>query len=149
MKCFFSRTADSRNRKITLVFLWIFCLSLASAFIVGISGNRMGIMLCYMATAALVLALTHRWRKMKKFLILLVASLIGFPVFVVLHNVFYGLAELAGNIIVLRGLLEFLHAAFFLIALMLCPCGAAIGAVGSLVLLCRRRGKNPQNKSGG
>lgn len=136
MKCFFGREVDNRHRKITLVFLAIFCLSLISAFIVGISGNWTGITLCYIAAAALILAFMHKWRRMKNFLILLVVSLVGFGVFVVLHNLFYGLAELATDIIVLRPLLEFLHAAFFLIALILCPSGLAIGAIGSLFLLC-------------
>ena len=70
---------------------------------------------------------------MKNFLILLVVSLVGFGVFVVLHNLFYTLAELATSIIVLRHLLEFLHAAFFLIALFLCPLGLVVGVIGSLL----------------
>jgi hypothetical protein len=138
MKCFFGQKADNRHRKITLLFLAISCLSLISAFIVGISGNRTGITLCYIAATALILAFTHKWRKMKNFLILSGLSVLGFGVFVVLHNLFYALAELAADIIVLRYVLEFLHAAFFLIALILCPSGLVIGAVGSLFLLCRR-----------
>ena len=136
MKCFLSQELDDKNRKITLLFLAIFCLSLIGGFIVGISGNRTGITLCYIATTALILAFTHMWRKVKNFVILLVASLFGFVIFVVLHNLFYALAELATDIIVLRYLLEFLHAAFFLIALILCPSGLVVGAVGSLFLLC-------------
>lgn len=135
MECFSGRKADNRNRKITLLFLAILCLSQTSAFIVGISGNRKGITLCYVAATALILAFAHKWRKMKNFLILLVVSLVGFPVFVILHNLFYGLAELAVGVIVLRPLLEFLHAALFLIAIFLCPPGLVIGAIGSLLTM--------------
>jgi len=133
MKCFWGRAADNKSRKITLLFLVVSCLSLISAFIVGISGNWVGIILCHIAATALILVFTHKWRKVKNFLILSAVSLVGFGVFVVLHNLFYGLAELAADIIVLKYPLEFLHAAFFLIALLICPSGLAIGTVGSLL----------------
>jgi hypothetical protein len=69
----------------------------------------------------------------KSFLVLSAVSLVGFGVFVVLHNLFYGLAKLAADIIVLKYPLEFLHAVFFIIAVLICPSGLAIGAVGSLL----------------
>ena len=122
----------NRNWRVTFVWLAVCCASLTAAFIVGISGNPSGLLLCYLATCALILAFTHTWRKARYFLILLGASLVGFPVFVVLHNVFYGLAELANDIILLSRLLEFLHAGFFIIATLVCPAGFLIGAVGSV-----------------
>ena len=72
-------------------------------------------------------------------MILLGASLIGFPLFVLLHNLFYGLGQVAADVIVLGTLLEFLHAVFFLVAIMVCPAGVLIGAVGSVVTYCKGR----------
>jgi hypothetical protein len=75
----------------------------------------------------------------KSFLILLVASLAGFPVAVVLHNVFYALAQVASDIVGLSHVLEFLEVVFFLVAILVCPPGVLIGAVGSAVLALSRR----------
>jgi len=77
-------------------------------------------------------------KKLKVFLILTGASAIGFPVFVILHNFFYALGVLAGNIVVLKSIMEFLHAAFFLIGLIGCPIGFLIGAIGSIVKFNRK-----------
>ena len=120
----------TRNRKLSLIFIVICCVLLTAAFFVGISGNPPGLFLCYLATAALILAFVHRWRKLKSFLILLGISIIGFVVFVILHNVFYAFAEMTADIIILNYLLEFLHAVFFLIAVLVCPTGLLIGTIG-------------------
>ena len=119
-----------RDWKVTLVWLVVFCVLLAAAFIVGISGNMPGLLLCYLATCALILAFVHFWRSVKYFFILLSTSLVGFFVFVVLHNVFYGLGEMAADTNILGQLLEFFHAVFFLIATLVCPAGFLIGVVG-------------------
>ncbi|GAG90576.1 unnamed protein product, partial [marine sediment metagenome] len=63
---------------------------------------------------------------------------VGFPIFVILHNLFYGLAELASGVVVLSQVLMFLEVVFFLIALFLCPPGVVIGATGSVVLALSR-----------
>ena len=76
--------------------------------------------------------------KQKTFLLLTGISAIGFPVFVILHNFFYALAVLAGNLVVLKAIMEFLHAAFFLIGLIGCPIGFLIGAIGTLVKFNRK-----------
>jgi len=111
----------------------ICCGSLTLAFIVGISGNIPGLTLCYIASISFILAFVHTWRKVKLFLLLLVASLVGFAVFVVVHNLFYAFGQMAADIIVLKQLLEFLHAVFFIVAILVCPAGVLIGLVGSIV----------------
>jgi hypothetical protein len=107
---------------------------LIAAFIVGISGNPPGLALCYLATVSLILAFVHTWRKVKYFLILLGGSVIGFAVFAVLHNVFYALAEISSDIVVLSQMLKFLDATSFLVAIFVCKAGFLISAVGSLVM---------------
>ena len=139
MKRYLGLTGMKRSRKVTLVLVTLCCVSLIVAFFIGISDNLPGLVLCYVAVTALILAFVHTWRQVKRFLILLGASLIGFPLFVILHNLFYGLGQVAADIIVLGSLLEFLHAVFFLVAIMVCPPGVLIGAVGSVVTYCKGR----------
>ena len=122
----------------TLALLVIGGALLAAGLAVGINDNPPGIVLVYLAVSAWIAAFVHRWRRVKSFLILLVASLVGFLVFVVLHNLFYGLAEMASDIVGLVQVLQFLHVVFFLIALLGCPPGVLIGAVGSVVLALSR-----------
>lgn len=135
MTNFLRPTSTKSNRRVTLLWCVICCGSLIAAFIVGVSGNLPGLVLCYVATISIILAFVHSWRRAKYFFILLCASLVGFVVFVVLHNVFYGLARMAADIIVLGRLLEFFHAVFFLIAILVCPAGFLIGVVGSVVAI--------------
>ena len=139
MKRSLGLTGMKRSRKVTLVLVTICCVSLIVAFLIGISDNLPGLVLCYVAVTALILAFVHTWRRVKRFLILLGASLIGFPLVVILHNLFYALGQVAADVIVLGTLLEFLHAVFFLVAILVCPPGVLIGAVGSVVTYCKGR----------
>jgi len=132
MKALPGLTAN-RHLVVTFILLTTCCVSLAGAFIVGISGNWPGILLCYVAATALVLMFVHIWRKVRYFLILLGASVAGFFIFVLLHNVFYGMGVMASDIVVLHGLLEFLHVVCFLIAVILSPAALLVGATGSVI----------------
>ena len=121
------------NRKTTLLWVVISCCCLAAAFIVGINDNLPGLALCYVAAISIILAFVHSWRRVKYFLIFMGASLVGFFVFVILHNVFYALGQMAADINILARVLDFFHAVFFLIAILICPAGFMVGAVGSIV----------------
>ena len=146
MKNYPEPTSTKRSRKVTLLWIAICCGCLIAAFIVGISDNLPGLTLCYIASVSVIIAFVHSWRRIKYFSILLIASLIGFFVFVVLHNVFYGLGQMAADINILRQLLDFLHAVFFLIALLICPAGILVGVVGgtaaTIAHFKKRRGRN-------
>lgn len=76
---------------------------------------------------------------LKKFFILTGASAAGFFLFVLLHNAFYALAELSSHITVLGVLMEFFHAVFFIVAVVVCPLGFLVGMVGTIVLGIKRR----------
>jgi len=130
-----------RRRKKVFILAGIFCALVISAIVVGVSDNIPGIVLCYLATVVLAVAVTHTWRKTKSFLILLVASVIGFFVFVVLHNAFYALAILTNHIAALSHLMEVFHVVFFIIAVFLCPATFLVGAVGSIVCAIIERRK--------
>ena len=127
-----------KSRKVTVGLVILCCVLLLVAFIVGISDNPPGLALCYLATVSLILSFVHGWRKVKYFLILFGSSVIGFAVFVVLHNVFYALAEISSDIVVLNRSLEFLHAAFFLVAIFVCPAGLLIGTIGGMLTVAAR-----------
>ena len=75
----------------------------------------------------------------RKFLLLTGASALGFFVFVFLHNAFYALAVVSENIIVLKYFFEFLHAMFFIVAVIVCPLGFLVGAIGSIVLFIKEK----------
>ena len=134
MKSFLRREGTKRSQKTTLALVAIGCVSLIVAFFTGIADNPLGLALCYVAATVFILAFVHTWRRVKNFLILLGASFIGFFLFVVLHNLFYALGEMASGIVVLGPVLAFFEVVFFLIAIFVCPPGFLIGAVGSVVM---------------
>lgn len=77
--------------------------------------------------------------KLRRFLILTGASAVGFFASVVLHNFFYALGVLTNNIFVLHYLFEFLHGAFFIIGLLVCPVGFLVGGMGSIFCFLKKK----------
>jgi len=77
-------------------------------------------------------------RKIEKFLILTGASAAGFFIFVLLHNFVYGLfIHLFGESFWGRiGVGD--EPFFFFLAVIVCPVGFLIGAIGSIVLLIKK-----------
>lgn len=78
-------------------------------------------------------------KKLKIFLILAGASAIGPLAGSILHNMFYAFGVLAENIAWLHASFEFVHAAFFTIALLVSPIVFLVGAVGSIILLKKQK----------
>jgi hypothetical protein len=124
----------SRRRLTTLLLLALGIVALVAALLVGIADNPPGLALLYAAVTLFLLALVHHWRTVRRFLVLLIASLLGFPVTAILHNLFYALAELAAELEGLAQVLGFLEVLFFMIAVVVCPPGIVVGAVGAVVL---------------
>ena len=138
------RKDTNKLRWTTLALIAVGCAFLAAGLVIGIADNPPGLALVYLAVSAWIVAFAHRWRRVKSFLILLVASLVGFPLSVVLHNGFYALAEVASDVVGLSQVLAFLEVVFFLIAIFVCPSGVLIGAVGSVVLALLRSHRRPR-----
>jgi len=128
-----------RNRIRTLILLVICGLSAIAAATAGISDNPPGILLAFIAAIAFVLAFVHPWRTSRQFRRLLYASALGFVVFGLLHNVFEAIAWNLGGSGLVHGLLNAVGAAFFLIAILVCPPGLLVGAVGAVVMSIRNR----------
>jgi len=135
----------TRTRKRTLILVALAVAFIVGALIIGVSDNIPGLILCFIAVTLIFVACVHTWRQTKKFLILMGASLAGFFLFVILHNVFYGLATFTSDIPVVSHFMEFSHVAFFCIALFICPSGFLIGAVGSIYFaISKLRAKQSQ-----
>ena len=135
-----------RGWKITLCLLLVCACLLAMVFgsKVGSESGDLSLteaLLAYTATAALVLAFVHRWRKSRKFLILAAASVAGFFVFAVLENLSYALGQMAADASFGRHLGEFFHGFFFCIAILIYPAGVFVGTIGGLVTAAANFGK--------
>ena len=117
----------------TLAFLAATVLLAAAALLIGVSDNPPGIILLYSAGLTLLLAATHRWRDPRKFWYLLLGSLIGFFLFAAIHNFSEVGAGSIGHLPVLAWVLSAISAIFFLLAVILCPVGVVLGAVGGSI----------------
>ena len=97
---------------------------------------------CLLGVVLLILSLKEKAKgKLKKFLILTGASAVGLFVFVILHNVFYALSTITGEIFILNYLMEGLHVAFFLMAIPVCLIGFLVGVIGSIVFFIKKRNR--------
>ena len=112
-------------------------LILALGFRVG--SREFGLTLVYVGIGSLVMAVVHRWRRTRPFVILTVVSLIGIPLMSVLHNLFYALAEYNRDVPILGTSVGFLNVACYITALLVCPAAAVVGVAGSLVAFARKR----------
>ena len=128
-----------RNRIRTLIFLVISGLSAIAAAAVGIDDNPPGILLAFLAAIAFVLAFVHPWRTSRQFRRLLYASVLGFVVSVLFHNVFEAIASNLGSSGLVHDLFNGAGAVLFLIATLVCPSGLLVGAVGALIMFIRNR----------
>ena len=133
--------ATPRDRTRTSIFLAIGGAAAIAAALVGIADNPPGILLALAAAVALVLAFVHPWRTPRQFGRLLLASVLGFLLFAVLHNVFEALAGMAEHIALLHGLLDGLAAAAFLLATLVCLAAflVSVAALVIALILNRRR----------
>ncbi len=72
-------------RIITLILLAVCGLLAIAASVIGIDDNPPGILLAFLAATAFILAFVHPWRTPRKFLFLLLASVLGFGLFIILN----------------------------------------------------------------
>ena len=127
------------NRTLTSFFLAGSCAFGIAAAAVGISDNPPGTLLAFLAIGAFFLAFVHPWRTARQYRLLLFASMLGFVLFAILHNVFDALATLSANVRGLHGLLIALDVGAFLIAILACPPAFFVGAIGSIAMFIRNR----------
>lgn len=131
--------ATPRNRRITLLLSTAAAGLVLAALLVGVSDNPPGIVLVALASVALVAAAVHPWRTPGPFVFLLVASIIGFVVLVVLHNLLDGVAGLMSDGNVLRLLVQGIGVTAFLLAIFVLPAAVLVGAGGAIIMFFRER----------
>ena len=128
-----------QNRTCAFILIAACCVLAIAAAVLGISDNPPGIALAFLSAAALILAFVHPWRAVKQFRHLFRAAGIGFIAFAVLHILFDFFAAKSVGSAFLHGVLNGAGAASLLIAILICPPGLFIGAVGALVMFLRNR----------
>jgi uncharacterized membrane protein len=124
----------------TLILLAICGLLAIAAAAVGIDDNPPGILLAFLAATAFVLAFVHPWRTARMFMFLLLASVIGFVLFVILSIIFDSVAQNPATSGALQDLMQ--SPAFDtlnLIIALICPAAFIVGAIGSVVMFIRSR----------
>jgi hypothetical protein len=128
------------QRRSVVALLVLGVMSLVGAGILGISDNPPGILLCYLGVFGIMLALVHRWRRSKSFLMLFGGSLIGFVVLALLHNLLHAVGHAgSGAQDWITLVAEVSSGASFLVAVLLCPAGVLIGFVGFIVTRHREK----------
>jgi uncharacterized membrane protein YdcZ (DUF606 family) len=126
------------SRRKRLILIGCAVVLLVAAVLVGIADNPPGLLLAFASSILVVLALTWDWRHPRKHFYLFVGSFLAFALTAVLHNVFEAAASVAG-VPWLKTAGGFIGAAFFLVAIFLCPAGMLVGAVGGIASLLRRQ----------
>jgi hypothetical protein len=131
--------ATPKHRRVTLVFLAVFCLAAIATLAIGLDGNTPALVLAAVAAIALVLAFVHPWRRARQFKYLFYASGLGFGVFVLLHNFFEAGAVATASVGPLHAILQGLSVVAFLAAVFVCPPAMVIGLAGALIMFFRGR----------
>ena len=141
---------SQKENTLTIIFyllLVVFVLAISIIFIPAfrgiVSGTFMiisGVILVILGSILIGLTLVQKVEgKLKKLLILAGASAVGFFIFILLHNIFYALAQVTSHISILNYLMKAFEVIFFLIAIFACPIGFVIGVIGTIVMFKKKR----------
>jgi len=128
------------NRTKTFVLLAVCGLLAIAAGAVGIDDNPPGVLLAFLAATAFVLAFVHPWRTAKKFVLLLLASVLGFVLYIILNIILDTAVQDPATASALQDLLQSPVAdALSIIIAMLCFAAFIVGAAGSVAMFMRNR----------
>jgi len=125
---------EKRSLKISLLFLALCVLLTVLALVIGIDDNIPGFIVLVLGAFALALAIVQGWRRSKKYEILAIASFAGIFLFVILHNVFEGLAKNFMDIVFVYYIFAGIGVFSFFMALMVFPVGFLTGVIGFAIL---------------
>ena len=132
-------STPKRRRRETWVLLAIFVVLVVAVIIVGLD-NILGYILGYLATTVLFFTATRRWRRIRRFLILLAASFLGIIFLAFLYvEVICRLAVIIGGAAALESLqMRIVQMVITYVILFAGPAGMFFGLAGSLALLMGR-----------
>jgi len=148
MKAYILSLFNGINRRTTLLLLILSAVLISTAFLIGVSDNITAIIVLISGILLLVAAFIHIWKKIKSYLLFALVSALAFPLFVVLHNVFSGLADLISGKLWLVGILNFLDAFTFVLAVIICPASVVAGLLGALILFIKEKRAESGNSAG-
>jgi uncharacterized membrane protein (UPF0136 family) len=132
---------STRSNRIKTFVLLVVCglLAIASA-VVGINDNPPGVLLALLAAIAFILAFTHPWRTARKFMFLLLASVLGFILFMFLSIISDSIVQNPASSIALQNLIQSpANEAMDMIFAMVCSAAFIVGVIGSVVMYIRSR----------
>ena len=136
----FEAFSTPRNKIVTFIFLMICGVLAVIAASMGVDDNPPGILLAFLAANAFILAFVHPWRTARKFLFFLLASAIGFILFVGVNIILDTAAQDPTTAGPIRNLIESPTANVINVSLfMLCPAALVIGILGSVIMYIRNR----------
>ena len=129
-----------RNRIKTFIFLVTCGLLAIASVVVGIDDNPPGVLLAYLAATAFILAFSHPWRTARKFMFLLLASVLGFILFIILSMISDSIVQNPASSDTLKKLIESpVNEALSIIFTMLCSAAFLVGVVGAVIMFIRNR----------
>ena len=135
MKNYFKYLIDNKEqRSITLSLLSLGIILVIVAFVVGIEDNLLGILLLMFGFGSIVFAFVHSWKTPKKFLILLLVSVIGFIGSVLFHNIFDVFADMNKETMIIHNILNSFSIVFFFLGVIIFPIVALIAIGGSIIM---------------
>ena len=129
---------ETSKRKFSYVLLVLGAILVIFALVNGVSDNTPMILMSILGVLVFSIAFVHHWREIRKFQIMLFVSLISIIFFILMHNVFYGLAAKSEDIFILYSILDFLSVLFFLIVVYICPIGITIGLIGLAIIFVKK-----------
>ena len=129
-----------RNKIKTLILFLVCGLLTIVSVIVGIDDNPPGVLLALLAAIAFVLAFSHSWRTARKFMVILMASLLGFILFIILSIVSDFIVQNPASSGALQNWLQSpANDAMSIILIMICAAAFIVGAFGSIAMFIRSR----------
>lgn len=135
-----------RKRIVTIILLVICGLLAFTAAAMGVDDNPPGTLLAFLAGVAFVLAFVHPWRSTRKFLFFLLASVIGFFLFVILSIILDSITQNPTTSSAVQNLLQSPTTNVInIIIIMLCAAALVVGMVGSVVMFIRSRFQQRSN----
>ena len=133
--------AFSPNNRLKTIILLVLCVSSAvGAIALGIDDNLPGVGLAFLAAVTFILAFVHPWRSPRKFLLLLLAAVLGLILFIALFILIDITAQNPASPVAMRELANSpaIEITSMILAMVL-PAALLIGLVGWIVMKIRRR----------